>query len=1074
MANQNPPLSPQVTIVEASAGSGKTYCLAGRYIRLLMGGSLAEIPLKNILAITFSNKAAFEMKERILEFLKMLALDKFPSRKEKEDFLSFIGIDLSSSRQNRDPDVSGKEGKVCPSGQEEEFAGKKARLIMDEIVRGYNFFQVQTIDSFINAILSGCAFKFHLTSAFRIKHNYADYLSYSLDKFIDQANSDPKIYEMFSDFLEQYVYLENKKGWLPKPDILSLVESLFVLSNVYGMGFKRYAKEAKDLLGKKERITRLMGELKKQMPEGINMLTWGSFMNSSTFSVLGVEKFFRPFSKDEFKMKKGFPADESVVRLWKEIKDEIAEFYIWRAYSLFNCYIDIFAGVRGHIEDLSRKEDVLFLLELNSRARKLFDEGGMDIPELYYRLAAQFRHFLIDEFQDTSLLQWENLFPMVTEALSIGGSLFYVGDKKQAIYRFRGGEVSLIDELKTNLRQFNVSEEWLNKNYRSQKEIVEFNNQIFSRENLRDFFARRKELAKDSLELPEREIEEIAGVFAEARQVYKKENTAGFVKFETIEAEDKEEAQSVIKDKVLDIVGNLKERFAYSDIAILARSNAEVELFSLWLIERGIPVESEKTLNIRENPYIKELVSFLKFLNSPIDNLSCASFILGDIFARACRIDQQLMPDFIFGLNLKKKAQTNYLYIELRRSYPEFWSALIEEFFKNVGLVPLYELVVSVLAKFKVLENFPEHQGFFMKFLELIKVQEEDNQNLSLFLEFFESNQADEFYVNTYACEAVKVLTIHKSKGLEFGVVVIPFLEINIKPGSGQNKSGAFMVYPVQDKLALGYLVKDESLDFSAELKDRYIDEYKKAFIDELNAVYVAFTRAKYELYVFTQKTASRGNSLAGLLIPEENLERGERISYKNNNNQKPLVKRQIALPQYQDWISFLKDEFEDESLIKRRRELIKGDILHFILSGIGNLSGQDTERIILHSLTQAKAKFTLGYDWAGFEKSLRRIVEEENLKPFFFLGSALVFQEKELVDMHGRTRRIDRLIIRDDELWVIDYKSSKIETPEYKKQVLEYTRLLKDLYPGLSSKGFIIYLDTLETDGFDGEGNKL
>ena len=259
-----------------------------------------------------------------------------------------------------------------------------------------------------------------------------------------------------------------------------------------------------------------------------------------------------------------------------------------------------------------------------------------------------------------------------------------------------------------------------------------------------------------------------------------------------------------------------------------------------------------------------------------------------------------------------------------------------------------------------------------------------------------------------------------------------------------------------------------------AELKDRYIDEYKKALIDELNAMYVAFTRAKYELYVFIQKTASRGNNLAGLLMLSENMERGERISYKNTNNQKPLVKIKIALPCYQDWISFLKDEFEDESLIKRRRELIKGDILHFILSGIGNLSGQDVERIIFNSLAQAKAKFTLSYDWVDFEKNLRRILADKNLKPFFFLGSALVFQEKELVDMHGRTRRIDRLIIRDDELWVIDYKSSKIETPEYKKQVLEYTRLLKDLYPKLSGKGFIIYLDTLEVDTFDGKGNKL
>ncbi|MEK6568534.1 MAG: hypothetical protein AABZ27_07360, partial [Candidatus Omnitrophota bacterium] len=104
----------------------------------------------------------------------------------------------------------------------------------------------------------------------------------------------------------------------------------------------------------------------------------------------------------------------------------------------------------------------------------------------------------------------------------------------------------------------------------------------------------------------------------------------------------------------------------------------------------------------------------------------------------------------------------------------------------------------------------------------------------------------------------------------------------------------------------------------------------------------------------------------------------------------------------------------------------------------------------------------------------LRKILEDDNLKPFFFLSSARVFQEKELVDRYGRTKRIDRLIVRDDEFWVIDYKSSKVEAQEYQKQVLEYTRLLKDLYPGLSAKGFIIYLDSLEIDGFDGEGNKL
>ncbi len=184
---------PQVCVVEASAGSGKTFELAKRYLQLLInpGLKIQEIPLRNILAITFSNKATIEMKQRILDFLKKIALDQFSSQEEKQEIFSGLGV-------------------------EELLARKKAFLILDELFRNYNFFQVQTIDSFINAILSACAFRLDLSANFRIKTDALDYLAYGLDILIDRAATDKKVAKAFADFLKQYLSLENKTGWFPK------------------------------------------------------------------------------------------------------------------------------------------------------------------------------------------------------------------------------------------------------------------------------------------------------------------------------------------------------------------------------------------------------------------------------------------------------------------------------------------------------------------------------------------------------------------------------------------------------------------------------------------------------------------------------------------------------------------------------------------------------------------------------------------------------------------------------------------------------------------------------------------
>ncbi|HSV43126.1 MAG TPA: UvrD-helicase domain-containing protein, partial [Candidatus Bathyarchaeia archaeon] len=407
---------PEVRVVEASAGSGKTFALAKRYVQLILDPRVArlEMPMRGILAITFMKKASFEMKERILLFLKKIALKTMPSA-EAEDILGPIGLDL-------------------------ETASPRAFALMDELIHQYNFFQVQTIDAFINALLSGSAYKIGLSARFKIKHNPFDYLQYGLDRLIERAAHDPNMNALFTRFLDQYLLLENKSGWFPKKDILGLVNALFHQRNSYGMDFTCREDDA-DIFSQMGQIVSLMRELKENLPAGTHsglVKALDAFLAryTSAFDFDRVSKFFQ---RPEFPVKKGEEVPDAVERLWEKIRAHLRRLAESEAHQLFAPYVALFQELIHEFDAKAAADDILFMEELNRKARLLFDEGGVTVEELYYRLATRFRHYLVDEFQDTSRLQWQNLVMMVEEALSTGGSLFYVGDKKQAIYGFRGG-----------------------------------------------------------------------------------------------------------------------------------------------------------------------------------------------------------------------------------------------------------------------------------------------------------------------------------------------------------------------------------------------------------------------------------------------------------------------------------------------------------------------------------------------------------------------------------------------------------------------------------------------------------
>lgn len=1035
---------PEVRVVEASAGSGKTYALAKRYVSLLLHSPLnaEELSISNVLAITFTNKAAFEMKARILEFLRSIALDCL-SENEKNEIIKPLGI-------------SSKE------------AQKRAFMAMEQIIRHYNYFQVQTIDKFVNSFLAGCAFKVGLTSNFKIQTNYIEYLQYSLDKLLERAQHDSNVRRIFEEFLSNYLYLENRLGWFPRDDILSIISMLFNQSNSYEGRFKKGELTSLEIIKRKSKILEHMNLLSAEVKGNIHAgfyKSLESFLEKASESGYDIDSVPKGFAKEDIPARKNDKVSSEAIKLWEKIRKNLKALCEEEATSIFNPYIEVYDQVIEGFYEMTSKEDILFLSELNKRASQLFSDEFVTAEELYYRLATRFRHHLIDEFQDTSRLQWQNLSIMPLEALSTGGSLFFVGDKKQAIYGFRGGDVKLFDEVKNEFSIFNLNVETLSNNWRSQKAVVEFNNIIFSKENLVNFIKSKEAYEKDKNSqkfiFSDDNIKEIESAFSGSRQTFVKENDKGYVEIATIDIDKKEDRDLEIRDRLLRTIEELQERFEFSEIAILTRNNSQIEQVTSWLLQEQIAVKSERTSDIRENRIIKELVFFLQFLSSPIDNIVFAEFLFGEIFSKISDVDTEEVRSFVFGLRQKLRSQEDcYVYTAFREEYEEVWDKLIEEFFKNVGIYPIYELVMSIYNRFNILENFPQDQGFLMHFLELIKKYEEEDFDLELFLKHFEDLKGDDLYVNLSDSNAIEVLTLHKSKGLEFPVVILPFLGMEVQVGSQNADMRQSYLLRHNDKNIELLRLKESYYVYSDDIYQIYRSEYKKAFLAELNGVYVSLTRAANELYAFVPKKVGSRFNILKFLIPQEIYVCGKKERYESKKDQGPGLVT-LSCGKYRNWIEYLKDEYKSLEEIANKEKRLKGKIIHFILSHIGNLSDQDLQEVLSAAHEKVKFEFPQESDFDVYFANVEKLINDVRLRKYFFCQDAIVHAEKDLVDEKGDLKRLDRLIISADEVCVVDYKSSEDENIGNNEQILEYVRIVKNVFPKHIVKGSLVYIDT-------------
>ncbi|MDR0617251.1 MAG: UvrD-helicase domain-containing protein [Endomicrobium sp.] len=1004
----------QITLVQSSAGSGKTYNLAKRYLYLLLSSN-NNIDIKNVISVTFTNKAAVEMKYRILSYLKMAALSQNTG---------IFFADLNLSREE---------------------ISKRSFCIIENILEHYDSFNISTLDSFKNHILKSCAINIDISPNFSIEQDYSKNLKFALESFLHKSNNSENLRNVILEYLTQY--LTNDIGWFAKDNIYKEIEKVFKKSGNIGKEIK-FLKN--NNFGKEFylRIDLIMNKIKDISKKLVSLQVNSPFVKAVDKILLeGPKVFFSmnipaKFACENLEYKKSAEISLEANFLWKEIHKSIKDLCNFYMQNYYQIYSYIYYEVAREFDIKSKKDAIVFLNEINKKTIKFFKNNNVTIPEVYYRLSERYKHFLIDEFQDTSFVQWIGFKRFLEESLAAGGTLYYVGDIKQAIYSFRGANPGLFYMVPKDFPASSVKKQYLETNFRSSKEIVSFNNEIFSLDNLQKFL----NIVYKDIDV-EADFEGLLNTYKFSCQKVVDDKKDGYVEIDLID-KDCQDVKEETKQKFIKCIFELLGRFDAKDIAVLCRSNDEIVNVSSWLLEKNIEVESSQTLNIQNSNVIKQIISFFVFINSPIDALAFSSFITGDVFSKISNISSIELELFIFKNN--KENKSGFLYKLFKDTYEVVWNEYFEYFFVKAGFVPVYELVLLILEKFKILENYPDSKAFIMCLLELVKDFESQKSGLGNFLEYFYSlsNQEDCLYIKNAFGNGIKVMTVHKSKGLQFPVVVIPFLKLaanNIdKPYFDDSK----------EEIELLNISKNIT-KFSSKAKKIYYKEKLDSLMSEINILYVSMTRAEYEIYAIAPPKAGASNNLSFILFDNTNFKKGNKQKY----NIEPIKNNYVYDTFKSGYKGISTNLINKKNTIDVNDIKKKGIILHYCLSKIENLNNSSLNAAINKVLLIAKRKFP--FDDLSFLKGrLEKIFSSKHILELFSC-KGLVYNEKEIVSSLGTIFRVDKLIESDSQIFIIDFKSSDYNFQKDKEQLLNYACLIKEIYSNKIINSYIINMET-------------
>ncbi len=1046
------------SIYQASAGSGKTYVLVKEYLILTLKNPNS---FRNVLAITFTNKAAKEMKTRILTALKDLSTDN--------------NLLLKKDLQKDLPEINIKEN---------------AGILLTRILHNYSNFAVTTIDSFIHKIVKSFAFELNLPPYFELDLKEEQLSERIKDKLIDSIGENEEITRIFDEFID-YIALDESNNIKTKLNALTgnISKQLFnETSPIYDENFekidlknyKKIIKEQGNILktidNKAREALSILNNLDKEKLNKIsNLRNLVKKLDTFRDKVLKEkkDKLLTKQLQNEIFFKKGNENSENdlkilgfhkkIQELKKLYEDNIEiltsnRIFLKRVFDMI-----LIKKMKELLEDYIAENDIVPISEINRRVSEIIKKDST--PFIYYKIGEYYQNYLIDEFQDTSLKQWNNLYPLIENSQGEGHFGMAVGDPKQAIYRWRGGDVNIMN-YEIEKRLYDVKKINLEYNYRSSKTIIDFNNSFF------------KNLLKDT------DNKLLTEIYQSAEQIPIKDDD-GFVSVNFFNLPNKKEATEVITKKLIETIEDLitEEIYELKDIAILVDTNREGEIIANALFEKEIEVTSSESLLIANEPIILLLINALNWLISPENVL--------------------LSTKIAYFLNLINDKNNRMLFRKLEKK--QFLDNNDIDILKIQGIdrelkrlsgkreqlltYSLYDIVESLIKTFNLDRNHSKTGRFLERFLGVVK--ESDKDNIYSFLEWWEENNANLSLISQEDYNAIKIITIHKAKGLEFPVVFIPFANWNYKLNYRhdiwlKNKEGdAHLVTPAQE------------LENSI-FKENYDSEKKMYFMDSINKLYVGFTRAISSLFIFGYYNGK--DNIASLIHKTlfENQESDGELIYKKGKLPKKFnsnIKTENYLPirdfLISDWKSKLmvvsQEEMNRETYTKKLSESINTEGNHFefikeVIADINSPDLKDKNKIIIlpnkksaryfnaiyrelnneeiftssfDDFVTNKIKYKKGYEKAEFMDILFTLIEvmphkiEEDFNSFFNLSKNIINDFNELdanmVDIEDFFNYLTNLNEIDEQF--IDMED------EIKSRHIESMKELASIYEKLNNK---------------------
>ncbi|MEK6649619.1 MAG: UvrD-helicase domain-containing protein, partial [Bacteroidota bacterium] len=813
MAEALPPVGqltfPDFRVVTASAGSGKTTTLTKRFLQFLLADSIPHHKPQNILAITFTNNAAAEMKERILSMLKLLALGDEKTVKDVAELTGILPKDLPARADN----------------------------LLETIFNSFSEFQVRTIDSFLSNVFKAAAVEFGFPPDYAIALSADGLLDRAFREYSARIADDPG----GMDLLRELVVLQDEQRrdddpylWDPYAAIASRVRALHkeaakVPDPIVVPNLGPAQREAERLVFDAARTLDSFIRSSGCQPSHHLVNDLAEVLAGRVASVLGRSVKSKVFTAGKTKNDK-----EAVAAHTPEADLRLATYgRALHAYGLlqvrrvFVPYARALQLMEQTLDDIKRREGTVLLDDVN-RALGAYLRQDV-LPEVYLKLGDRLAHYLIDEFQDTSPIQYNALKPLWDETLAKDGSLFVVGDTKQSIYGFRGADYRIMRDMMQREvfpsapRQLAT----LEKNYRSRRSIVAFNHTVF-----------RETLPASDLNVPA----EASGLSTDAQEVGLPDKLPGRARVIPVQRDAATEPELAAVAAV--VRGWRAQGYSWRDMAVLTPSNANVVRVSSCLNAENIPFISQSSLDIRNRKVIAELLALLRFLDAPVDDGAFATFLLSDLFDRSgSGLDRTAVRGLLAAAAQERDRPP--LYKLVQAGHPAVWRGFIEKLFTRVGYLPLYDLVADLMKTFRVFERFPDEEASLVRFFETVRETEATGRNSVRDLVRAADGEGEDVsweLPSPRGHNAVTVMTVHKAKGLGFPAVCVLLFPREFRVGQP-------LSVPTDEGLELWRVTK-ETAERYPEVARQYEDALLRKEVDELNSLYVSLTRAKVELAV--------------------------------------------------------------------------------------------------------------------------------------------------------------------------------------------------------------------------------